>query len=89
MAKKKTAIDFVLAANATAKVGGQKNWLSRLPDEGKKEMAEIKKEWTSGCLKGIQCVVVFRGIVARCEEESWQPPKSETTILRWLRSSEK
>jgi hypothetical protein len=52
-------------------------------------MEEIRQAWQSGSLQGVQILSVFKGIVARCKEESWPAPKSETTILRWLRSSDR
>jgi hypothetical protein len=90
MAKKSSsAMTCVLAAAEAARSQPlNKRWTRFLPPEGQAEMAEIRREWQCGRLQGVQIVVVYRGIVARCMEEKWPAPKSETTIMRWLRSSD-
>jgi hypothetical protein len=89
MAKKLSLMDHIIAANEFAGKSGCKSWFSKLPANAQRELEEIKKVWAAGGLHGVQIVVIWRGIVARCKEESWPAPKSETTINRWLRSSDK
>jgi hypothetical protein len=90
MAKKSSAMAFVLAADEAAKKNRpNKTWTRHLPQHARDEMEEIRQAWQSGSLQGVQILSVFNGIVARCKEESWPAPKSETTILRWLRSSDR
>jgi hypothetical protein len=90
MAKKSAAMACILAAAEEAKSRKpNKQWTRLLPPEGQAEMEEIRREWNAGSLQGVEIVVVHRGIVARCKEESWPAPKSETTIMRWLRSSDR
>jgi hypothetical protein len=87
---KKSAMASVLAAAEAAKhTRPNRSWTKFLPPNAVAEMDEIRKEWNTGRLQGVQIIDVFRGIVARCKEESWPAPKSETTIMRWLRSSDK
>ena len=87
---KKSALACVLAAAEEAKKSRpNKTWTRHLPPHAQQEMEEIKKEWNGGSLKGIPMLAVFHGIVARCKEESWPAPRSETTINRWLRSSDR
>lgn len=82
---KKRALDFVVAVNAAYRPAN-KSWTRLLPESGRAEMEEVRHEWSNGKLAGVPIVVVYRGIVNRCKEEGWPAPKSETTIVRWLRS---
>lgn len=87
---KKSVMACILAADEAAKKHRPNKWWTRLlPPHGQQEMEEIRRAWNSGSLQGVQVLSVFRGIVARCKEESWPAPKSESTILRWLRSSDR
>jgi hypothetical protein len=89
MAKKSAAMACVLAAVEVAKKSRpNKTWTKWLPQHGREEMEGIRREWREGSLQGAPMSAVFHGIVAACKENSWPAPKSETTINRWLRSSD-
>lgn len=87
---KKSAIAAVIKAHEDAlKSSATKSWFDRLPPACREEMAEIKREWLGGRLQGVPMSAVFKGVVARCKEESWPAPKSVSTIHRWLQSNDK
>lgn len=85
---KKSALQSVVRAAVTMP-RPNRSWFSRLTKEAQVEMAEVKREWLSGSLQGTPISAVYRGIVARCKEESWHAPEAGQTIARWLQSPDR
>lgn len=85
--KQNSAIALVMAATAS-RARPPQTWVDRLPQDGQREMEELRQAWRSGPLKGTPITHVFDGVVQRCKEESWPAPKSTNTIKRWLLLSE-
>jgi hypothetical protein len=83
---KRSALAALDAAIKYSQVNGPKrSWFSRLPKEAQHDFAEIKSRHIAGHYQGVAFSTIHKAVVARCKEEGWPEPKSESTIERWLR----
>lgn len=64
----------------------KKSWYSKLPPAAQEDFADLKRRFLAGEYEGVDLAVIYRGVVARCKEAKWPIPKSDGTVLRWLRT---
>lgn len=64
----------------------KKSWYSKLPPAAQEDFADLKRRFMAGEYEGVDLAVIYRGVVARCKEAKWPIPKSDGTVVRWLRT---